>query len=84
MRQIAHLRTAPGLGHGDAQHAQRAHLLPQVHGELVAAVDLRGPRCNLGLRKLTHRVTQRIDVFAQLEVESWKVGHGLSPVEYFD
>src|SRR2546427_10677474 len=37
------------LGHGDAQHAQITKLAPQVHGELVVAVDLAGTRCNLGL-----------------------------------
>ena len=48
--QVAHVGTAKLLGHGDAQHAQAAHLLPQVHGELVGPVDLGGTghRFNLG------------------------------------
>ena len=65
------------LGHGDAQHAELAHLAPQVHRELVAAVDLGGARRDLGLREGAHRVAQRVDVFAELEVRgragSWCV-----------
>ena len=56
--------------HGDAEHAELAHLAPQVHRELVAAVDLGGARRDLGLREVAHRVAQRVDVFAELEVEA--------------
>jgi hypothetical protein len=37
---------------------------PQAHGKLVAAVDLGGAGRNLRLRKVMHRVTQRVNVFA--------------------
>src|SRR2546427_6345506 len=71
------------LGHGDAQHAQITKLAPQVHGELVVAVDLAGTRCNLGLCELAHGIAQRVDVLAQLEVQARQVGkaHLVSPVE---
>ena len=43
--------------------------------ELVAAVDFGRARGDFSLRKVTHRITQRVNVFAQLEVESGKVVH---------
>jgi hypothetical protein len=49
--------------------------LPQVHGELVAAVDLGGARGDFGLGKIAHGVAQRVNVFTQLEVESGQVVH---------
>ena len=78
MRQIAHVGTAILLGDGDAEHAQFAELAPQIHGELVAAVDLGRTRSNLDLGKFTHGIAQRIDVFTELEVQSWQIGkaHG--------
>jgi hypothetical protein len=77
VRQVAHVGAAVLLGHGDAQHAQLAHLAPQVHRELVAAVDLGRARRDLGLGKVAHRVAQRVDVFAELEVQAGQV-HGVS------
>ena len=68
--QIAHVGTAIFLAHGNAQHAQSAHLLPQVHGELVGAVYLGGARCDLFLGKGVHCVAQCVNVFAELEIES--------------
>ena len=78
MRQIAHVGAAILLGYGDAEHAQFAKLAPHVHRELVASVDLCCTRSNLALGKFTHRVAQRIDVFTELEVQSWQIGkaHG--------
>jgi hypothetical protein len=40
MGQVAHVGAAVFLGHGDAQHAEVAHLLPGIHRELVGPVDL--------------------------------------------
>ena len=59
--------------------AERAHLLPQVHRELVGAVDLGGTRRDLGLREIAHRVAQRVHIVAELEVEAGQVRHLLSP-----
>ena len=53
-----------------------AHLAPQVHRELVAAVDLGGARGDLGVGEGAHRVAQRVDVFAELEVQAGQV-HGM-------
>jgi hypothetical protein len=55
-----------------------AHLAPQVHRELVAAVDLGGARRDLGLGEGAHGVAQRVDVLAELEVRV-RAG-GRSPV----
>ena len=68
--QVAHVGAAIFLAHGDAQHAQIAHLLPQVHGELVGAVDLCGAGGDLFLCKGAHCVAQGVNVFAELEIES--------------
>jgi hypothetical protein len=54
-----------------------AHLAPQVHGELVAAVGLGGQRGDLGLCKVAHGVAQGVDVFTELEVQAGQV-HGVS------
>jgi hypothetical protein len=38
---------------------------------LVGAVDLRGARCDFGLCEFTHRVAQGVNVFAELEIQTW-------------
>ena len=78
MGQIAHIGSAVLLRHRDAQHAQVTKLAPQVHGELVIAIDLSRTRSNLALGKLTHCITQSIDIFSKLEIQSGQVGkaHG--------
>ena len=78
VRQIAHVGAAVFLAHGDAEHAQAAHFLPQVHGELVVLVDLSGARCDLGLCKFAHRVAQGVDVFAKLKVQAGQIVHEIS------
>ena len=70
MGQIAHGRAAIFFFYGDTQHAQIAHLAPQVHGESVIAVDSGCARCNLGLRKVVHCGAQRIYILAKLKVQS--------------
>ena len=64
VRQIAHGRTAVFFFNGNAQHTELAHLAPQVHWELVIAVDGSCARRDFGLRESMHRVAQRIHVFA--------------------
>ncbi len=78
VRQVAHVRAAVFLTHGDAQHAQVAHLAPQVHGELVVAVDFGRAGGDFGLGKVAHRVAQSVDVFTELEVQAGQVVHGFS------
>ena len=73
MREIAEPGTAVLLGHGDAQHAQLAHLAPQVHGELVLVVDLGRARGDLGLGEVAHRVAQGVDLFTELEIQAGQV-----------
>lgn len=68
--QITHFSTAISLRCGDAQDAQVTHLAPQVHGELIAGIDLCRTGRDLGLGKCGDRIAQRIDVFAKLEVKS--------------
>jgi len=75
VRQIAHVGAAELFADRDAEHAERAHLAPQVHRKLVVPVDLAGARRDLGLCEFTHRVAQRVDVFTELKVESWQI-HG--------
>jgi hypothetical protein len=48
-----------------------------VHRELVAAVGLGRQRRDLGLRKVAHRVAQRVDVLTELEVQAGQVHGGL-------
>ena len=59
-----------------AQHAEAAHLAPQVHGELIAAVYFGSAGGNFGLRKAAHGIAQGIDVFTQLKVKARHV-HGV-------
>ncbi|OIQ86770.1 hypothetical protein GALL_313590 [mine drainage metagenome] len=79
VRQIAHAGAAVGLGHRDAQQSEVAELAPQVHRELVVAVDLGRARRDLGDGEVAHRVAHRVDVGAELEIKSGEVhGHGLA------
>jgi hypothetical protein len=78
VRQVAHAGAAVLFGHGDAEHAELAHLAPQVHRKLVAAVGLRRARGDLGLGEGVHGVAQGVDLFAELEIQAGQV-HGASP-----
>ncbi|OIQ66570.1 hypothetical protein GALL_518560 [mine drainage metagenome] len=82
VRHVAHAGAAVGLGHGHAEQAQVAELAPQVHRELVGAVDLGGARCDLLVRKVAHGLAQGSDVLAELEVQSGQL-HGVSSVAPF-
>jgi len=70
VRQVAHVGATVLLGHGDAEHAERTHLAPQVHRELVGTVDLGRARRDLALSEVAHGVAQRLDVVAEAEVQS--------------
>ena len=58
--EIAHAGAAVFLFDGDAEQAEVAELAPQVHGKLVAAVDLRRARRDLGGGELLHGVAQHV------------------------
>src|SRR2546426_12729064 len=70
MRRITHQGTAVRLVHGDTEKPERAHLLPQIGGELVGAVDLGGARGDLGLSEAARRGAQHVDVLAKSEAQS--------------
>ena len=70
MREISQLRAAVLFLDGDSQHTQLAHLAPQIHRKLIGPIDLGGARRNLRLRKIAHRFAQRVDVIAEMKVES--------------
>ncbi len=67
VREVAHVGAAVFLADGDAEQAELAHLAPQVHRELVAAVDFGGARRDLVGRELLHGFAQGGDVFAVVE-----------------
>ena len=73
--QVAHVGAAVFFADGDAEHAQLAHLAPQVHRELVAAVDLGRARGDLGGGELLHGFAQRGDVFAVVKGQAWEMEH---------
>src|SRR5471032_2267238 len=73
--QVAHVGAAVFLADGDAEHAQRAHLAPQVHGELVAAVDFGGAWRDFGGGELLHRFAQGGDIFAVVKGQAWEMEH---------
>src|SRR5205823_4327346 len=60
---------------GDAENAELAHFFPQIHRELVAAVDFRGAGRDFRCSKLLHRFAQRGDVFAMIKGQAWQVQH---------
>lgn len=80
--QVAHVGAAVFLADGHAQHAQVPELAPQIHRELVAAVDFGGARGDLGGRESAHRIAQHIQVFAQVEVQSGKIHRCLRDSRY--
>ena len=80
VRQVTHVGAAVFFAHCDAQQAQRAHFAPQVHGELVASVNLGSAGGDLGLGKIPHRVAQGVDLLAKLKIKSGQ-GHGSSPIK---
>ena len=76
--EIAHIGSAILLRDGDAQHSQLTKLAPYIHGELVSTINFSRTRRNLALRKVTHGIAQRINIFTELKVQSWQIGkaHG--------
>ena len=70
MFDIAKARTAEFLGHGDAQQAKRAHLLPQLVGEGVAAVDFGRARGDAVLGETAHGFANHLGVLAQRKAQA--------------
>ncbi len=69
VRQVAHVGAAVFFAHGDTQQAHVAHFPPQVHGELVVAVNFLGARCDFGSSKAVDLLAEHIEGFAEAEVE---------------
>src|SRR5689334_8169275 len=69
MGEIAHPGHAVFLARRDAEHAELAELRPQLARKRIAAVDLVGPRRDLGVGEARHGIAQCIDVLAEREVE---------------
>ncbi|MDT4822676.1 hypothetical protein FQZ97_558830 [compost metagenome] len=80
--EIAQVGAAVFLVGRHAQHAEFAELAPEIHRELVAAVDFCGARRDLGLREIAHRVAQHVQIFAQVEVQAGKVHRCLRDSRY--
>ena len=72
MFQIAHAGAAVLLLDRDAEHAEIAELAPQIHRELVVAIDRRGERRDLVGGKTLHRAAQHVRCLAEVEVQAWK------------
>jgi len=84
VREIAKIRAAPALRHGDAEQPLRAELWPQRPRKFVAAIDFVGQGGDLGGGKAPHFATDLIQRFAEAEVEIPRVGgrHGLPAPQF--
>ena len=70
MRQVAHVGPAVFLADRHPEHADLAHLAPQVHRKLIRTIRFSGERGNLGFGKSPHGIAQHVDIFAQFEIQS--------------
>jgi hypothetical protein len=75
VREITHVCAAVVFLDRYPQEPEVAHLLPQVGGKLIAAVDLRGARRDLFGGELPHAFAQHIDRFAEMKIQSGEVQH---------
>jgi len=73
--QVAHVRAAVFVADGNAEQAQLAHLAPQVHRELVGAVDLGRAGRDFRGGELLHGCAQRGDVVAVVKGQAWEMEH---------
>ena len=67
MREVAHIGAVELFIHSNAMQAQRAHFSPKLWWKRVISVDLPRHRLHALLRPPMHHITQRVDVFAQIE-----------------
>ena len=67
--EIAEPRAAIFLFDGNAVQAERADFRPEVARELIALVDLGGPRRDLVAGEILHGLADRVRGFAEIEVE---------------
>ena len=74
MFEIAEAEPAILLGDGDAVQAERAHFRPQLLGEPVLGVDLRGQRRDPVGGEAAGGVADHVGHFAQSEIEA-QFGH---------
>ena len=73
MSEVTHIRAAVRLLDGNAKQSEVAELAPQIHRELVAAIDLGSARRDLIGRERAYRVAQHVDVFSQPEIQGRKL-----------
>ena len=82
MLEIAHAGAAVFLLDGDAEHAERAELAPEVGGEVVVAVDGGGARRDLVGGEGLDLVAQHVGGLAEVEVQAgqavWQRRHQVS------
>ena len=62
--EIAEVRTAKALGHGDAEQALSTQGRPQVARKFVAAVDVGGARGNPLRGEAPHLTTDLLEIIA--------------------
>ena len=75
MLEIAEAEPAILLGDGDPVQAERAHFRPQLPGEPVLRVDLRGDRRDPVGGEAAGGVADRVRHLAEFEIEP-EFGHG--------
>ena len=67
MRQITQTCASVALIDRDAKHPHVAKLAPQIHRELVAAIDSRSPRANFLFDEITQRFAKRRDRLTEIK-----------------
>src|SRR2546422_1306817 len=72
-RDVIEAGAAILFGDADAQQIQLSHLVKDRTLEVLFLVPLFDVRRNLSLRKLAHRLDQRLVIFSQLEIDHWNV-----------
>ena len=75
MGEVAQIRAPVGLADSQAMEPKLAELRPQIHGELVTAIDVSSARCNFPCCKCLHRGPQLSDVLTKVKLQSGQVGH---------
>jgi len=79
MCQITHARAAVFFVGCDAEHTEVAEFFPQIHRELVVAIDLGCARGDFGPGKFGYGSAQGGNVGTVIEGQTWQVNHAASP-----
>ncbi len=75
VREITHRGAAEFFFDSNTEDAEGAHLAPQIHRELVGAVDFGSARRDFGLRELLDGFAQGGDVFAMVKGQAGQMDH---------